>query len=315
MTVEVRKRRAATPRREGTTIATLREVPVIQRDPAARRALLQGEAPPEAAPGMHTFFRSVLCALSDAGLPFLVGGGYAMRQLAGVSRASRDLDVFIAPDDIEDLAGVLTPKGYRVELPFKHWLAKVRHDHGGDTPPPGEHYVDVIYNSGNGATPVDDAWFQHAVAGTLWDLPVRLCPPEEMVWSKSFVMERERCDVADVAHLIHALGPQLDWARLLERFGENWRVLHAQIVLFGFAYPGEIDKVPSWIVEELAGRMLREHARPRAWKERVCRGTLLSREQYLVDVREWGYRDARLQPEGGMRASEIAMWTAAIAKK
>ena len=266
----------------------------------------RGYAAPEAAPGMHTFFRGVLRALCEGGVPFLVGGGYAMRQLAGVTRASPDLDVFVAPDDVEDLFALLTPRGYRVEATFKHWLVKVK-DH--------QHYVDVIYNSGNGATPVDEGWFEHAVAGTLWDMPVRLVPPEEMIWSKAFVMERERCDVADVAHLIRALGPQLDWARVLDRFGDHWRVLHAQIVLFGFVYPGEIDKVPSWIVEELAGRMLREHARPRAWSERVCRGTLLSREQYLVDVHEWGYRDARLGPDGGMRPSEIEMWTAAIGKK
>ena len=264
------------------------------------------ELMPEPAPGMHTFFRDVLRALSEGGVPFLVGGGYAMRQLAGVTRNSRDLDVFVAPADVEDLRGLLTPRGYSVETSFKHWLSKVRD---------GEHYVDVIHNSGNGATPVDDDWFEHSIAGTLWGLPLRLCPPEEMIWSKSFVMERERCDVADVAHLIRALGPRLDWARLLDRFGECWRVLHAQLVLFGFVYPGEIDKVPSWIVEELAGRMLREHARPPAWSDRVCRGTLLSREQYLVDVREWGYRDARLRPEGGMRPSDVEGWTAAIPKR
>ena len=33
---------------------------------------------------------------------------------------------------------------------------------------------------------------------------------------------------------------------------------------------------------------------------KVCQGTLLSRAQYLVDVDEWGYEDARLQPRGTM---------------
>jgi hypothetical protein len=28
--------------------------------------------------------------------------------------------------------------------------------------------------------------------------------------------------------------------------------------------------------------------------ERVCRGTLLSRTQYVVDVERWGYADGRL---------------------
>jgi len=31
---------------------------------------------------------------------------------------------------------------------------------------------------------------------------------------------------------------------------------------------------------------------------RACHGTLLFRQQYLVDVDHWGYRDARLGPKG-----------------
>ena len=44
----------------------------------------------------------------------------------------------------------------------------------------------------------------------------------------------------------------------------------------------------------------------------VTRGTLISREQYLVDITEWGYSDARMQPRGPMSATEIAHWTEAI---
>jgi hypothetical protein len=47
---------------------------------------------------------------------------------------------------------------------------------------------------------------------------------------------------------------------------------------------------------------------------KVCQGTLLSRKQYLVDVDEWGYEDARLQPRGAMSEEQIAVWTAAIDK-
>ena len=45
---------------------------------------------------------------------------------------------------------------------------------------------------------------------------------------------------------------------------------------------------------------------------RVCRGTLLSRAQYLVDLESWGYRDARLEPPCTMTAEDIAGWTRAI---
>ena len=47
---------------------------------------------------------------------------------------------------------------------------------------------------------------------------------------------------------------------------------------------------------------------------RLCRGTLLSRQQYLVDVQEWGLRDARLEERVRMSEKDIADWTDAIEK-
>ena len=49
-----------------------------------------------------------------------------------------------------------------------------------------------------------------------------------------------------------------------------------------------------------------------ATDDRVCRGTLLSRSQYLVDLERWGFEDARLEPRGSMSKQEIDRWTAAI---
>jgi len=46
--------------------------------------------------------------------------------------------------------------------------------------------------------------------------------------------------------------------------------------------------------------------------EKICYGTILSRQQYLVDIDRWGYKDARLEPLGNMSAEEIAHWTAGI---
>ncbi len=48
--------------------------------------------------------------------------------------------------------------------------------------------------------------------------------------------------------------------------------------------------------------------------DHVCRGTLLSREQYLADLAH-GWRDARLAPRGGMSRDAIDTWTEAIAKR
>ena len=44
----------------------------------------------------------------------------------------------------------------------------------------------------------------------------------------------------------------------------------------------------------------------------MCHGTLLSREQYLIDVQTWRYRDARLETDGPMSPEDVENWTAAI---
>ena len=89
-------------------------------------------------------------------------------------------------------------------------------------------------------------------------MPVKLCPAEEMIWSKAYVQERERFDGADIAHLIRCRGEAIDWRRLLRRFGEHWRVLFGHLVLFGFIYPAERDKIPAWLLKELSDRLVNE---------------------------------------------------------
>jgi hypothetical protein len=138
-----------------------------------------------------------------------------------------------------------------------------------------------------------------------------LCPVEEMLWSKAFIMERERFDGADIAHLLRARAADLDWDRLVRRFGDNWRVLFAHLVLFGYIYPPERDRIPTAVIEMMTARLLREsHTVPPV--DPICQGTNLSREQYLVDVDDWGYEDARLAPEGPMSSADVERWTAGI---
>ena len=95
----------------------------------------------------------------------------------------------------------------------------------------------MIFSSGNGIAVVDEQWFEHATEREVLGISVKVAPAEESVWSKAFVMERERYDGADVAHIILAYGDRMDWRRLIDRFGRYWRVLLAHLVLYGFIYP------------------------------------------------------------------------------
>jgi Nucleotidyl transferase of unknown function (DUF2204) len=250
----------------------------------------------------RAFYCRVMHQLAGQGIPFLVGGAYAFERYTGIARHTKDFDLFVHPRDVDRALALLSAEGCQTDLAFPHWLAKAHC---------GEDVVDLIFSSGNGVALVDDDWFRHGVAETVLDVGVQLIPPEEMIWSKAFVMERERYDGADVAHILRACADTLDWPRLLQRFGANWRVLLHHLVLFGFIYPSERARVPAAVMHELMGRLDTELTR--SVPERVCQGTLISRAQYLNDVEEWGYADPRLAPHGNMTSDERERWTAGIA--
>ena len=126
------------------------------------------------------------------------------------------------------------------------------------------------------------------------------------------MLERERFDGGDVAHILRASAERIDWPRLVARFGDYWRVLMVHLVMFGFVYPCERHRVPPGVLSELWTRLQRELGTPEAG-QRVCRGTVLSRAQYLVDVERWGYVDPRLAPHGNLTEREAEIWTAGIA--
>ena len=251
------------------------------------------------------FYVDVLNLLKESDTPFLVGGAYALAQYAGVVRHTKDLDLFVKKVDAEEILKQFEKAGYKSEMTFPHWLGKAYK---------GESFIDLIFSSGNGVAIVDDEWFTHATSAEVFGVPVLLCPAEEMIWSKGFIMERERFDGADIAHILRARGPELDWERLIRRFDGHWRVLFTHLIMFGFTYPAEKDRIPSHVMNKLMD-LLAHDAGNDVSEEKVCHGTLLSREQYLPDIERWGYEDARLQPCGNMSAAEIDHWTIAIDSK
>ena len=282
-------------------------VPTTVHDPDAERRAV--ERPPRradlASPAAQGVYRRVMTTLGEGGVPFLVGGAYAFTPVTGIPRSTKDFDLFVAKADIERALSLLDAAGFRTELTFPHWLGKAFW---------GKEFVDLIFGSGNGVAPVDAGWFAHAPLGRVLGADVRVAPAEEMLWSKSFVMERERYDGGDVIHLLRARADHLDWQRVLDRFGENWRVLLSNLLLFGFVYPGERTRVPRSVMQDLLARAAADLDAD-ADVGRLCRGTILSRQQYLPDVTEWGYVDGRLAPYGNMTPEEVADWTAAIGSK
>jgi hypothetical protein len=243
----------------------------------------------------NDFHLRSVAALQDANVPFLIGGAYVVEVYAGVSRRTKDFDLYVRPRHVDAALDALARAGYETELTFAHWLAKAKR---------GRDYVDLIFRAGNGLCEVDDSWFERAHDDELLGLHVKLCAPEEMIWMKAYIMERERFDGADIAHLLVSCAEKLNWQHLVQRFGPDWRVLLSHLVLFGYIYPSEQGRIPTAVMDDLIPRLRNET--PAGGNKRLCLGTLLSRKQYLIDVQKRGFHDARLEKRVQMDSEDIA---------
>jgi hypothetical protein len=253
------------------------------------------------AASMDEFCEDIMRLLTAHGIEFLVGGYSALRHHAGIDRVTKDFDLMVRPADIDPVLELCQRAGYRAELMFRHWLAKIQQE---------EYFIDLIFNSGNGLCAVDDQWFSRAAESVLLDQPVKIVPLEELLWQKAFIMERERFDGADIAHLLLKSGAKIDWDHLITRFGPNWRVLFSHLLLFGFIYPSRKNLIPRNVMDEFLRRFDSELRSDFEGAE-VCNGTFLSRYQYISDVELEGFKDGRLDGRCTMTAGQIREWSIA----
>ena len=105
----------------------------------AVRAIQAGGSPNE-------FHRRSVAVLQAADIPFLIGGAYVVEVYAGVSRSTKDFDLYIRPHHVSAALDALARAGYETELTFPHWLAKARY---------GKDMLDLIFRAGNGLCKVD----------------------------------------------------------------------------------------------------------------------------------------------------------------
>src|SRR4029079_13138298 len=117
---------------------------------------------------------------------------------------------------------------------------------------------------------VTDAWFEGAPETELFGARVKLVPPTQFIWSKIFVQDHHRYDMADVAHMILKCHDAIDWRQLLSHMELSWEVLLIALLNFRFIYPSERHRVPRWLMEELLER-LHDQADMKRPGETVCR--------------------------------------------
>ncbi|MDX3929688.1 MAG: hypothetical protein QHC90_28320 [Shinella sp.] len=229
----------------------------------------------------EAFVGESIAGLVETNIPFLIAGTFAVSAYTGISRPTKDLDVFCKAGDYARILSHFKSRGYAVEIEDDRWLGKVFK---------GRHFFDVIFASSNGTMPVNDHWFEHSLHIKMNGHPVSIIAPTELVWSKCFIQLRHRYDGADVAHVILKAHDRIDWQKLLGYMEVHWEVLLIHLLNFRWIYPSERDKVPLWLMDELLDRLAAQRDLPLP-QMKICRGRMYSRADYAIDVKEWGFAD------------------------
>lgn len=235
---------------------------------------------PRWAPEARSCYRDVLLALRQAGVPFAVGGAFAVHRHTGIWRVTKDLDLLLLAESVPEALRCLGDAGFEIEIKDPVWLAKARR---------GEHFVDLITGMGNAVFSVDASWLERAEEDVVLDVPCRVLAAEELIASKVFVTRRERFDGADVVHLVQRCGAQLDWERLLTIIGRHWGLLFWSLTLFAYVYPAQTDVVPATVWKRLTDRFTAQVEHPN--KDEPFRGSLVDPRMFAIDVEEWGERN------------------------
>lgn len=228
------------------------------------------------------FYKQVILVLKESGIPFMIGGSFAVFEYTCTRRETKDMDIYCSPKDYPAILKLFAAKGYQTQLTDVRWLAKVFNEDG--------KFIDIIFDTVNNICKVDDSWFLHAHEALVFDMQVKLISPEDLLWGKMYVMNRERYDGADVNHLILKQGKTMDWKRLQERMEPHWHLLLSYLLLFQFVYPSDFHEVlPRWLFDELMERAREQYDLPPP-VEKVCRGPWVDQTQYQVDIKEWDYK-------------------------
>ena len=171
------------------------------------------------------------------GLPASAYSGYA--------RNTKDMDLFVVDPDQKELMAIMKEQGFSEYTDVDYdptW--SYRGSRNG-------FIVDVLWRMLNNRGSVDEEWVSHG-----WELEVRgvifrLIAPEELLWSKLYILRRERTDWPDILNLVFAQGPGLNWDRLLGRLEADAAVLGAVLGLFRWMCPGRAAELPAWIWEKV----------------------------------------------------------------
>lgn len=174
-------------------------------------------------------------ALDEADIPFVLIGGIPSA-VYGRPRATKDLDLFVRPEDKDAALEALADAGFDTDKKEPEWLYKAaKHDV----------LCDVIFRA-EGDFYLDDEMIARAVVAEFKGQEVRLVPREDLIIMKVVAHAEE------TAHYWHdamalLLTDDIDWDYLMERARHGTKRLLSLLI-----YAQSSDMlVPDHVIEKL----------------------------------------------------------------
>jgi len=158
--------------------------------------------PPEE---MLTTMKCAAAALRDAGIPFAVGGGFAVWARGGPT-SEHDVDFMIREQDASRALEVLADAGMRTERPPEGWLVKA---YDGDV------LVDLIYSPSG--VDVDDALLAHCEEFNVHGMPMPVLGADVVLVSKLLALTEHHLDFEGLLAMARAVREQVDWDAVREQ--------------------------------------------------------------------------------------------------
>ena len=184
-------------------------------------------------------------AAREENIGFAMGGGLTFSAYSGNRRNTKDMDFFVLPRDHQRLLSIMADLGFEEyrEVPYDPTWSYRGHRNG--------FIVDLLWRMLNNRTIVDEEWVTRGWEVSINGVSFQLISPEELLWSKLYILRRERCDWPDILGLLHAQAGVMDWNHLLARLGADAPVLGSVMALFRWLCPAQAVLLPPAVWERV----------------------------------------------------------------
>jgi hypothetical protein len=191
-------------------------------------------------------YQRVMQEARALGATFAFGGAFATAVYTGELRNTKDFDFYVLPADREAMIEATVHSGltdHFERLNYdRSWIYRASD---------GDVLVDVIWAMANHRTDVDASWLSRGPLVEIRGERIRAIPIEELIWSKLYVLQRERTDWGDVLNLIAAQAASINWSHLLARLGPDAPLLAAVLGVFAWLTPSRAQAIPITVWQRL----------------------------------------------------------------